>query len=394
MKRLPKFTKQRPIRQRIMTPEPEAGEAHTWLTKYFADPFWAFTCSFVLVAAAIVAYVFIHVAWQPEPFDPGSTVTFSPDATLRPIFQMHTLERFYSKTKIGEILQRIDSRRQELSRDLLRQRRGLLLPVMDLIANGLAKETGRLGVLGLDPNKATDADFLQADLGQLIVWLDDAKTQLKVPANRAVFQSAIEGLRDQVDRESQVRQQLGQELQGLEPVLSFRWLYTEQGWWILEVAFWSFLGVLANTIIGLLMACREDRYAAEEFVIVIPKILLAPILAVICIALWTTGITESAITELNLPYFLVLSFFLGFMTEGVYSRLRDAANLLVPPTITPSQAKLEAMAAAAPYRYVNPSPPPDVAGPPKTLAELEARLTAVAKSELERGLVSQLTENR
>ncbi len=390
MKPFPRLRKAAPAHRRLLTRDP--GDGRGKLTAYFAYPFRAFLWSFIGLFGVAAIYSIIHACWQAEPWRPEQAVQFATDGTLRPIYAQSELERFYSKARIAELVQRIEAKRAALSRDVLHERRDLFLPVMTANTRSLVWETAPPGVLGKSPAQATDDDFLLANLPRLEQWLHSKTPTLTVPANQAVFRAAAEGVREQISREADLRNELAVELRGLDPILPFGWLYVQGGGWLVEVVFWSLLGVLANTIIGIILACRDDRYQPEEFVMVIPKVLLAPLLAVICVAIWTTGLTESKVSYLNLPYFLVFSFFLGFLTEGLYTRLRDFANLIVPPSVTLSQAKLEAAAVSQPYQYVNPAPAP-AAGAPKNLAELETKLLAVAKSGMEHGLISRLAEN-
>jgi hypothetical protein len=373
--------------------EPQRERILRWekpgiLLRHFRKPFWAFFWSFALLAVAGLLYLVIHLAKPAEAFDPTNAVSFEAGASLRPIYNLALLQRFASKASIAEISQRIEQKRQFLSQSLVRLRREALVPVMQANQTALLWNPPPPGILAKAPEKATDDDFARADLGAIDRWLAQQAPGIKAPANRSIFTVARDGVRECDEIERRYRDELKQEAQALQPVLSFCWLYTDCGWWIVEVMFWSFAGVLANTIIALILACRAHRYSAEEYTLVLPKVFLAPTLAVVFVALWTTGFTESQINYLNLPYFLVFSFLLGFATESLYTKLRDLVSLVVTPSATLSEERLQEAAKDVPYPWIHNLEQAGATPAPKNLQELEAKAIAVAKAQAERATVT------
>jgi hypothetical protein len=373
-----------PERERTLLRREKPG----FLLKHFRKPFWAFIWSFALLMFAGVVYLVVHLIAPATSFDPREALQFEPGASLRPIYSMALLERFCSKASIAQISERLEQKRQFLSGSLLRQRRAALSPVMGLNQAALLWEGTPPAILGLSPDKATDEDFATADLGSMLLWLSNRVDTLKEPGNRRAFLTAIEGLKESAARETRYQDELLREMDGLLPNLSFGWLYTESGWWVFEVLFWSFAGVLANTIIGLILACRARTYNAEEFTLILPKIFLAPALAIVFVALWTTGFSEAQITYLNLPYFLVFSFLLGFATESLYTKLRDLVGLVVTPSATVSEPRLRAAAADVPYPWIHKLEEARARPAPASLQALEAKATAVALATAERATVA------
>ncbi|MDP2136738.1 MAG: hypothetical protein Q8J74_02685, partial [Candidatus Didemnitutus sp.] len=168
---------------------------------------------------------------------------------------------------------------------------------------------------------------------------------------------------------------------------SFDWLKIEDAQWVWEVVAWTVFGFLANTLISLFKHCRERTYSADEFLLIFPKLVLAPLLSVVVVALWSSGISTAPINYLNLPVFLVFAFSLGFCTEQLYVAVKDITGWFISRFVKVSEDRVAELAKSVPYVFVNPPPAASVP-PPANLKQLRERIDSVAKAEFERGTVT------
>ena len=186
-----------------------------------------------------------------------------------------------------------------------------------------------------------------------------------------------------------LRAEIVQEIRALEPPLNFLWLYHEGSGWVFEVVIWTLLGVLANAVISIILACKEGSYQACLFAYVVPKFFLAPLISVVFVAVWAAGITQSNVTSINLPWFMAFSFFLGFTTENLYARVRKFADALLGGATEPSGAT-----PGGPGRdyhtWRNLRVDPKEMLKPATLPQLKEALTKAAQGEMEHTVVTTL----
>jgi hypothetical protein len=315
-------------------------------------------------------------------------VEISADGHFRFYYRDDILDRFFSRARVNDWKQRMDEKAFALSQDALSGRQAVLLPLQQFVRNSLSDQSGVVKPW-TDGNEATN-HVLSASLPLLEGWLAAQRDAVQ-PSKQTLVDEFVRRLDAQAKHEARLRARLLAEIAGLKSNLSFDWFFID-GWkWIIEVCFWCTFGVLANTFIALIFAAREGRYDAKEFLLVIPKATLAPVLAFVIIAWWATGLSESKITFVNLPYFLVLSFALGFVTESLYVKIKELGNLIVGPSSTVSAARLEAAAQRDVYRFVHPHVPPSAVPPASNLETLREQLRSVAKAAMERGLVAQLS---
>lgn len=389
MRATPDFAKARP--RRFLYRSGRNTDRESAFVTFFRSPITAFGTLFGLSAICVIPYIALHLLYRPKPFDPISVVTIWADGTFKPSLQEAKLERFFSKLQIVEMDKRLNDKAAALSQRALEQRRDTLLPLAQLVQHSL-REYGPPAVLGKDVSKIADAELLRSNLAIFHDWLTNNLPNLP-PEKQAVGRQAATMLVALNRYEEGLREKLIDEIRGLEPPLSFNWLFTEDGWWAFEVLMWSFLGVHANTVIALILACRRSQYSPSEFVLVFPKIILAPLVAFVFVAFWSTGMSESKINYLNLPYFLVFSFLLGFGTEGLYEKLRDLVALVVTPAATLDQRRVEEHSRNIPYRYQNPDLKTADLPAVKSLSLLEKQLGAVLKAKLERSVIAKAAVN-
>jgi hypothetical protein len=361
---------------------------------YFERPSFAFfwILGMLLFVAALYAglHAFTGCSCEKRDATMREAVIVSGDGRFALSYRDGVLEHNFAKARINEMKQHLDEMRLQLLPVALAQRRQVLVPAVDFAHRALA-DRAQPGILGLDPRQVQDSDLQLAIIPVTIEWLE-AQAERLAPENKAYLPTLLARLRDQHAREETARETFKADVSRLESALSFCWLWVDGCGWIAEVVFWSLFGVLANTIIALITRSRAGQYSADEFVLVFPKILLAPLLAVVVIAIWATGLSEAQVGYLNLPMFLVFAFCLGFATEQVYTLLRDLAQGIVGRLARLSDTKLEEAARNDPYRFVHPPADPASVPPPKTLTELRQTLTDVAQSQMERGIVTQLTQ--
>ncbi|HVS52881.1 MAG TPA: hypothetical protein VHD62_11055 [Opitutaceae bacterium] len=361
---------------------------------YFERPSFAFfwMLGMLLLVAAVYAGLHVMTGCSCDQRDATmrDAVIVSNDGRFALSYRDGVLEHNFAKARINEMKQHLDEMRLQLLPVVLAQRRQVLTPAVDFAHRALA-DRAQPGILGLDPQRVEDSDLQLTIIPATIEWLD-AQADRLAPENKAYLPTIVARLRDQHAREEIARTAFKADVSRLESALSFCWLWVDGCGWIGEVVFWSLFGVLANAIIALITKSRAGQYSADEFVLVFPKILLAPLLALVVIAIWATGLSEAQVGYLNLPMFLVFAFCLGFATEQLYTLLRDLAQGIVGRLARLSDTKLEEAARNDPYRFVHPPADASSVPPPKTLAELRQTLTDVAQSQVERGIVTQLTQ--
>jgi hypothetical protein len=353
-----------------------------------ADPGCALRFTVIALLSSVLIYSALHCLVPHQPVDFSQAVVISADGHFRCYYRDDILDRFFSRQKVNEWKQRMDEKAAALRSDALGNRRALLLPLQQFVRTTLSDQAGLVESWTSGPEAATNV--LSTSLSLLQGWLRTQREAVQ-PQKRALVDEFIDRLGAQAESEIALRSRLLAEIAGLKSNLSFDWFFID-GWkWIIEVCFWCTFGVLANTFIALIYAAREGRYDPSEFLLLIPKATLAPVLAFVIIAWWATGLSESKITFVNLPYFLVLSFALGFVTESLYVKIKELGNLIVGPSASASAARIDAAAQRDVYQFVHANVPPAMVPPASNLAGLREQLRSVARAAVERGLVAQLS---
>jgi hypothetical protein len=359
------------------------------LLQRFDDPGCALRATVWALFILIAVYVAVHLIWREEHSEWRNAVRFSDDGTFTAFYRDEILDRFFARDKINEWKQRLDEKILALRKEALARRREVLVPLVDLVQRTLP-HLHPPGVLGMPLRDATDENYLRLSLENARRWLEERRADVP-PAKAGLVESAVRSLGDLHRWETEWREQLRTEVDALRPQLSFDWLFIEDWHWVLEVVAWCLFGVLANTFIALINVTRADKFDVKEFLLVIPKATLAPVLAIVVIAWWATGYSQSQINFLNLPYFLVFSFALGFVTEALYTKIKDLGNLVVGPSVAVSTARMEAAARREKYQFLSPAADAGSVPPPTTIPELRDALKRVVRSGIERGVVNQLS---
>lgn len=320
----------------------------------------------------------------------AQAVRFSADGFCSPWFDDAALERWYGRGEIAAVKSRIKEKAADVARQNAQERRQVLGQVRDLGVRGVS-DAGPLAFLPAPGHDTGDAAWNAIRLDEVSSWLE-GKAPLFAAARQPDVVRLGEALDRQQEREADRRRLLQAELGSLDSALSFAWLKVEGAGWVWEVIAWSIFGVIANTIVGLIQAAGAHRYKADEFVLVFPKLALAPLLALVAVALWSSGFSTASVTFVNLPLFLVLAFSLGLATEQLYTALRQAAQWLVARFTALDEDKFKAAEQGLAYRFVTP-PPPAAPTPPANLRQLGELLRATGQAAVERSLVAQLSRS-
>ena len=397
-----------------------------------AEPACAIRYTVIALLGLVAAYWILHVTinhWRPgsdwsqvlstsrnsinppEATRGGVTVFgdketgIAPDGTFAFNFRDDILNRYFARDKINEWKQQQEEKGHRRSLEALGQRRGPILAAAVLVFSTFDRSLA-LTFFPKDPNSSTpegaitDADYLRIILPDSIAWLkrelNGRSPSFIPPEKRVIVESIISSLEAQDLRETKSRRDLAEQVTGMKPVLSFDWMLIDDARWIFEVIFWCLFGVLAKTLIRLIAVGRlsdndPKAYNPTEFLLFIPKAVLAPLLAVVVVSWWATGYSEAKINFANLPYLLVFFFSLGFMTESIYSKLADLGQLIVGQSVAASEAKMSAASQQAIYQFRSPAVDTGstATGPVNTISQLADAAKAVTASALERGIVTR-----
>ncbi|MBB6429280.1 hypothetical protein [Algisphaera agarilytica] len=237
----------------------------------------------------------------------------------------------------------------------------------------------------------TDEMAMRSDLGKLAAWLQARPESDHTSAGQSGLdpKSYAQCLLDQIALEKELTENLTSQVSMLEPPIDFGWLYHEGAGWAFEVFVWSLIGVMINSVVGAIAAARAGVYKAGEFIRVVPKIVIAPILAFITVAILSSGLVTNGIYSYNLPYFLALSFFLGFASERVAALIRNLANTVLGGIAFEPQ-KLADAAARREYRMRFDYPPAAASDPPQTFSAFRDMLSNEVKRVAEAEIVRKV----
>lgn len=317
-----------------------------------------------------------------------AALEFSPDGNFTPSYDDSILGRFFAPVRIVEIKERIAAKSDAARRQTEVERRQLLVPLQRLVERGLT-EQGPLEIIAHPPDHDSAVVWAGVNLDEIQRWLCERHDRF-APEKHPEVDDYLGALGRQTCRETARKTLLRRELQALDSSLSFSWLRIDGAYWVLEVAGWSVFGLLANTLITLFQHSRKRTYSADEFILLFPKLVLTPLVSVVAVALWCSGISDAPINHLNLPVFLIFAFSLGFCTEQLYVAIKDITAWFLSRFVKISEDRVAELAKNVNYAFANP-PPPAGAPPPENLKQLRARMDAVAKTEFERGLVAKLS---
>lgn len=145
-------------------------------------------------------------------------------------------------------------------------------------------------------------------------------------ADAARYNSLTKALQLQIDSEINLFTNVRSGAPNLQPPLNFSWLYSDGVWWLVHLFYWTTMGVLLDALFRLNQAVAKKDYDPVQFAMTIPKLISAPFMSLLVVALWGAGFTESGITFVNLPYMMFVFFALGFASNRVTRLVRDATK--------------------------------------------------------------------
>lgn len=261
-------------------------------------------------------------------------------------FNDNALFRFYDDVKIDAYKQSFEAKNNDLKKHFLKQRAMLMKKVTAIVLR-----------LDIANNLVYMPDLDGSDLASVLtsVDIDSLRTELEAVADNTDFKSfsggqqllrelkhAIELLGSLSEQELDARKEMMISAhEELRPQLSFLWLYHPGSMWIVELVFWSWFGLFSCSLVNLNKVCRERRYTASEFSLMFPRIILAPVLGMVVVALISSGYAMQDQKLNNFPYLLMLFFFLGFTSENVNLIIRDVANKLFRPVASHTDHPME-----------------------------------------------------
>ncbi|TWX64302.1 hypothetical protein ESZ36_20215 [Colwellia demingiae] len=244
---------------------------------------------------------------------------------------------------------------------------------------------------GSDLSETQKQIFEVTLLPEVISRLETLKTEINYAAETDSVKSVLVSQLKQNISELEFLQalqegskmRLSQSAKNLQPQLSFMWLYHSGNGWIAELIFWALFGLYSCTLVNINKRIRLSNYEAKEFVLLFPRMLLAPTLSIVVIALLSSGYADQQSNLNNFPYFLMLAFFLGFNSESLTGIIRDTSNKILRP-ISLSTEKMQQAQVKTPRnkRYAI-KDSADKGKPFKDTTELRAVAKTSAKSDAE-----------
>lgn len=381
-----------------------------------------FECKWVAILAVCIlllmdlgAYALVH-AFRPTAPEPLETsIAFRGGLFGVVVFDDAQIRRHTSRQEGEDLKRSVVEKLEEYRKRALAKRQTELDRARHLIGLGLSTEARNgPGVLGCpclrearpvseiagavasmlevaaEVDRPSNEEYAATDLRAAATWLEDMKGQVDADLRGADLKSIVAALGALAQEEDEALAELKLRHRVAGSRLYFRWVHHEGAGWILEVSVWALAGMLCNTLIALIVLTYRGTYNAARFATVFPKLILAPLLAVVFTAMWSSGFTESGVTYVNLPYFLVFSFVLGYATEQLFSKMRDVVGVILG-TAGLSEEKLRMADSLTPYTFVNPPESP-WALVPTTVEELREKAKRVARHEVEKGIVTELAK--
>lgn len=356
-------------------------------------------CGIIVV---LTVYFFVDL-FRPQPDRPWkNAITLSSIGYMELNYKDAVLRRFFAPEKIGELKDELDKKLAAKRSAAFGRRKNLILQVAGFAHEYLCtSSTPRIlqqAMVGRDfasacgathLENASDKNYQNADLVQLRDWLDSSSGQLR-PGKQADEKYFAEGLSDQLKLEKNIVKEITSEVGSLEPPVSFLWLYHPGFGWIFEVVIWSILGVLSNSLIAVMRTAKKGGYDSRQFILFVPKLVLAPVLSILFVALWASGFTESKVEYLNLPYFLVMSFVLGFASERLTDILRRTVNYVLSG-MEVSPEKVERLAKGPDLlRLVRPADV-NAVGPADTLGNAKRKASVLVTKIVEDHMLADIS---
>lgn len=172
-----------------------------------------------------------------------------------------------------------------------------------------------------------------------------------------------------------------------QPSLAFDWVRIDNSFWVLEVMFWTWFGVLAKAHTMLMVAYTAKAYEARLFVLVLPRMVIAPLMSIILFAALASGVTTSGFNFLNIAFFLLASFVMGYGSERVSRLIAQLTRNILGGLRFSSSKTRNSLGLKSVYQLENPVPQPIAGQRPETIAQLKDLAVAVARNSVEKDLL-------
>lgn len=280
-----------------------------------------------------------HLPW-------GCTIMLLPTGYLDFETNDEVLLRYFSPKRVADFKTALDERITAMRSNALDQRRAALDAVAHIVfrhgfddsyplpeplrqyrTDTRQRISGHLG----------DDAYIYADLDALMSWLQRLSDARDIE-QKLNYQPQIDALQQVKITERTVTYKILTSPLNLDDTLSFRWLRIENGQWLFELAFLAWMGVLVQTLVALIEigAPKSERPLATSqfdpraFMFLFPRLLMAPIVAIVVLAMVSAGITGIEVTISNLPVFLFFAFILGFANDRLVDIIRRAVKYFIP----------------------------------------------------------------
>lgn len=320
---------------------------------FFGSPVRAHIALTVALVVLFAFYFFVHLFRDVDESPWRDAIQPSPVGYLEFKYDDDVLLRFFSPKKVDDIKKRLGDEITHERETAFEYRKRVINSAAQFIQTYEQSKINPPVIFRLagpaanrgDVTPATDRDYELTNLETLIGWLRNARIDM-ASEDLTRYQAELDSLIALDSAEQKIIADARARIAGLDYEFNFLWLYHEKSGWVFELVFWAIIGVLVNTLIALISLSRlkfsadlsaassaapsTNRYNAAEFLLFVPKVVLAPIVGLIVLALIVTGITETQITLSNLPMFLVFAFIAGFASERFTGLIRTAVNHLIP----------------------------------------------------------------
>ena len=301
---------------------------------------------------------------EPTPCD--TLVMYRDSGFFDIYFNESALKKFYDIDRVNDFKKDILAQNEDIKQEFARRRSYVIAHLRDYVD----------GVFGNDPPLhlpviplgQVSNDITSISLAWLLEQIDIldnlSVTELGIPAvtpSTGVYTPTAQNkhalhrlgnIKKNVDilmrEEMAAKEALKKRQSELDPQISFIWLYHPGNGWLVELVFWSLFGLYSCTLVNIVKKVSNKKYCAREFCMFFPRILLAPVMALIVVALISSGYSVQDQNLNNFPYFLMLAFFLGFNSESLNALIRDISNKILRP-IAFSSARLREANRTQPY---------------------------------------------
>ena len=282
----------------------------------------------------------------------GEAVRASDFDFYRPIYDRDLLLKFFSPADVEQFILDKDADYERTAELALKEREEALADAAGFLRGQTTPGALPAAFLGAGLREGdtlalfmSEERYRSLNMGNLIAWYEKQQGRID-PERIADYEFHYAELLAVKAKEDAFRLEVSQYGEQLDHDVSFLWLYHDSlTWgWIPELIFWSILGVLIHTIVALMTTTRAEiegrratsdaepmpRYNPRRFIMLFPRLILAPVVAIVVLALVVTGLTDLEVTISNLPFFLLFAFLAGFASERFTAIIRNVVNHLIP----------------------------------------------------------------